>query len=204
MRNICKLCIALAMMCMAVSCNSDDDYNEQKSDVEPPKVRYQFINDKAYIDGKVELPEITQDLISREVIGYGWEWISTNEIMPDGTLNPKDYCKVYGAGPKSYYISSTSLTKFHYGGLPTRPYCIHVPGTINLQTGWVDDELGICSVYYAEGHWYMVVTEPLGVVREGCFGPTHTVYGCSQLVRMSEERLQEFRERHCRNRHNSL
>lgn len=68
------------------------------------------------------------DFLSR-VAGYGWKWVSTNEIRLDGIVKGKDFwTAMVGAGPGAYFFDVDSVTEFYWSdALPGK--CYHTDST---------------------------------------------------------------------------
>lgn len=143
--------------------------------------------------------QTSPDPISRarfeaSVVGSGWKYAATYEIMSDGTCSRQEYYEdLIGGAPSVYYFESGETMKEYFylsirgaWGFHTRAID-YEEGSNRVMMG---DDLMLFQLLAVEGDVLKMV-EYLGVLNGG-----RKVYGYSTYYRMTEEELRKCQEKY--------
>lgn len=200
---ICLIGLALFQMTSCININLDKE-KEDLLIIDPP-VEPMFQFDKDGIPYYRETPRLSaeyQEKIENELIGYGWQWMQTNEILADGSACPQDYWgNRYGGGPTSYYFETDHEMVDYFCSDATGQLAYHAHGyALDLTTGTLtvvnnapatsseDIYLRIWTMYLMNGKWHMNCILPLGQKHDEN-GEIETIWGTSHYIRMSKAEL---------------
>lgn len=199
--------IMMAVLALATSCNSDDD---GIICIEPGPM-FQF--EEGGTPYRTNMPTIPADLqatMKKELIGYGWKWMQTNEIYDNGYVEPTDYYQdMYGQSPVSYYFESDSQITcfFHDDAINkdvhcTGPYIFDfatgkvIYGTTDPEYSWQFPMwMRVWTVYEVSGKWYMSCVSE--VARRHIEGDKFkAVWAVSHYQRMTDSELKKMQKKH--------
>lgn len=204
------ICLTGLALFQQTSCTDLDEEKEDYLIIDPVEPMFQF--DKDGIPYYWETPRLSaeyQEKIENELIGYGWQWRHTNEILADGYVSPQDYwTNRYGGSPTSYYFrTDQEMTDYFYSdAYGQKAYLTH-DYALDLATGTLTSGseasatspshiyLRIWAIYAISGKWHMDCIVPLGQ-RTDEKGELKTVWGASHYVRMSQTELNTMQEQY--------
>lgn len=152
-----------------------------------------------YRHGHPVLSAEMQEMLRHELVGYGWRWMQSNEILPTGVVQSKGfYDGLLGGSPSSYYVKSDSelvryfsSDAYNQNAFWAQHYELDVKtgilsdGPVRHDPGYEPYLLRIWSIYEQQGKWYMSCIEPKGVRNGQC------VWATSHFVRMTQSELEE-------------
>lgn len=175
--NLSGMLLLSLLLFMQSSCSKDDELTfkfDENGECYYPSVR-----------------SITIGSFEKNVVGYGWKYVSTREIDANGEcMKGGYYDDLIGAGPHHYFFESGDVLKMYYtssvhnrSGFATYTYS-YKPENNRVVVG-LDGKMQILSV---EGDLLKVV-EYMAVLSGG-----KKVYGYSTYKRMTDSELEEFQE----------
>lgn len=199
----------LLSLTTVTSCSQDDDDETPQVIIEPDDVpMFEFGEDG--IPYRWHSPYLSvemQDAFKKEVVGYGWRWMQTNEITHGGVATNEFYSERYGMSPSSYYIETdASIIRYFHSDAVNADAFLQSEYTMDLKTGILSNSdnylvapwslyVRVWTIYNLSGRWYMSCLEPL-CTRQGGDGQQHVVWGTSQYVRMTDKELRAMQKKH--------
>lgn len=208
MRKVTLFFLFCLTLGLATSCNESDN-DDFLHPIEPENLpMFQF--DEQGIPYRWETPTLSEEMqqnLVKQVVGYGWKWMQTNEIQDDGHVNHEGYYEnLYGPSPASYYIKSDKeLVKYFWSdAIPAMAFLDHLY-TMDMTKGILAAGnpspsiypwsvfIRIWGIWQLDGKWYMTTIEPLGIRGNGN-GGYKTIWACSQYIRMSNDELKQMQK----------
>ncbi len=137
------------------------------------------------------LDPLTRAEFEQKVVGYGWKWINTYEIMENGELAQKTYWEdMYGGSPDQYYFAKDSVTRFFWADA--------IPADCYWTSAYTYDEKGNqVSIEHETPTLQLLKLEDSrleAIEYLGQLGDGTKIYGYSIYRRMSDEELEECRK----------
>lgn len=149
---------------------------------------YDLVYDASYMFRS--FAELTVEKFEKEVVGYGWQWNYTYEISEDTTYTERNY---YSDGDKTshYYFEKDTLTRFYQKDgsfvYSKEPYKLMLDAPpYRLVNEATNDTLYLYFAQNPELEYREVLRMDNG----------RPVYGFTSLWRMSEAKLEEFRQKY--------
>lgn len=203
--------ISLLLLCLGASlvtsCIDSSSIDEDRLIIDPLDFPM-FEFDAEGVPYRWQRPEFTAEMqaaVKNELIGYGWQWMQTHEILETGYVDSKEYYEsIIGPSPSSYYIESDSVLTRYFASDALHKDCFLQQGyTLDVETGLLSDGcspsgiipwsfyLRIWSIFQHNGRWFIMTVEPLAT-RIDEAGKSCTVWGVSQYGRMNSGDLQQM------------
>lgn len=205
--NYRLLILIASILSLTTSClNDDDSYDSNRLIIDPlDQPMFEFGSDGIpYKYGNLNLSDEMQDALRRELLGYGWRRMQTNEIYENGYVrNEEFYNDHIGMSPYSHLIMSGTELKRYFHSSNTLKTDTISGFEFNIKTGTVANSvtssdskggavlLRIWTIYNLSGKWYMSCIEPL-CVRHTEEGIDRTIWGTSHYVRMTDSELKDW------------
>lgn len=170
--NLSGIICMLSLLLIQSSCSKDDDFTFQFDE-----------NGECYYPS---ISSISKASFEKSVVGYGWKYVSTQEIGANGEcLKGEYYADRIGASPHQYYFENSSTIKYYvhmdaYPAFGFLTYTYDYLENVNKVVTYGSTKLQILSV---EGDMLRAV-EYMAVRSDG-----EKVYGLSVYKRMSEQEL---------------
>lgn len=128
--------------------------------------------------------------------GYGWKWVSTNEILSNNKLSKDDFYKdLMGMSPSYYYFEGNTFTQFWFSDARPAKCFSEIAYEYRSSTIWRYGMAGskmVMKVLSINSN-QMVCIEYLGVKGQPD-GTLGDIYGLTVYSRMTEEELAKVRE----------
>lgn len=209
MKKFTLLIIMSALMALTYSCTTSAN-DDDGLIVCPEYPAFSFDNDGIpYRYGYPTVDDKNQEMIKKNVIGYGWKRVQIYEIGEDGYAAKLEDVDSDIMQKSFYFKTDTELIKFfHAKSANLDEYAYLVQGyTLNALTGTISDGgkpndlsewslyMRVYGLYEWQGTWCLSLLEPLYQQRKED-GTLKMVWGCIQYVRMSDAELQEMQKKH--------
>lgn len=184
------------------SCSTDDDVFDESTNptVCPSPMRFSFdTRGVPYFMNQNLSPE-SRKALEDNVLGYGWKYITSNEILEDGSIDPNKY-QMYGQAVISFYLDSSTLTRFiNITSVPWDQsfFYMNQEISINKEQGLVmagDDPLmRIWSIYKANGKWFLGTANIAGYRLNPDDEQLYPIWVWMQYERMTPSELKDYRK----------
>ncbi|MBQ7422832.1 MAG: hypothetical protein IJV27_11940 [Prevotella sp.] len=193
MKTLRWMAVLLVSLPLLASCHFLDIDDEPELIIDPP-VWGRFVFDDDGVPGSREMEAVAKEVFNRAVVGYGWKWEATREILPDGSVGEKDYWQnMIGKAPENYFFGQEQMTAFfcsdaRQGQLMHRdfPYSYDEADNGVYAGGRRILQILSCDV----GSDYLWCVELLGYRDE------RAVYGVTTMKRLTSRELEEMREKY--------
>lgn len=148
------------------------------------------------------LTEEEQRILQKEVVGYGWKWLHTEEIDKRGIpMETGFYDEMIGMSPHQYYFSAENeLTQYFFSdALPG--LCFSTSDILlDYNTGIVcypnkHHVMTIWAIRFGQdGAWHLHVIEYMGLRACPPDGQLRPIYASSEYMRMTDKELEAYKE----------
>lgn len=189
------------------SCSvDDDDVFDASTDptVCPEPMRFSFDAQGMPYFVNQNLSSESRKALEDNVLGYGWKYMTRNEILEDGSIDPESGMVAYGGpGRYSFYLDSSTLTRFiQLTYVPEdRSFFYHKQHiTLNKEQGLVkvgnDAKMRIWSIYKVNDQWFLGTVESNYLRMNPDNGQYYSVWEWVQYKRMSPSELKDYRKKY--------
>lgn len=200
MKKFSLLKMAFALFAMTVCFTACDDDINNPFVVCPTDTMFKFDADGVpYVEHDKGYEADLVRVLNEEVVGHGWKWCATFEILENGAVSTKPYWEgMIGAGPSHYYFKSkTELVEYFYAdAIPADCFFTHnveIDGSkVTLNDNFY---MNIFSIYAYNGRVYMDVVESMGERYDGK-GGYKKVWGVSTYMQTTTKELKEIQEQY--------